>query len=87
MVAKQKEKALLLARKALQEQQKAGKDKREHNLIRKYEADSKSRTKAVHAMCFSCQGGDRDNMPDHGYKQEIRDCKIDCPLKAFRPYK
>ena len=87
MVHEQSKKNLLQAKTALQTKQQEGNDTREHNLIKRYEKDPKSRAKAVGAMCFSCQGGDRDNMPDHGYKDEIRHCRIDCPLKAFRPYK
>ena len=87
MVHTTKEEALLLARKALQEKQQAGKVHKEHNLIKRYESDPKSRSRAVHAMCFNCQGGDRDNLPDGGWKNEIRECRVDCPLKAFRPYK
>ena len=87
MVHEQSKKNLLQARMALQEKQKAGLIHKEHNLIRRYEADPKSRAKAVGAMCFSCHGGDRYNLPDGGWKDEIRHCRIDCPLKAFRPYK
>jgi len=60
----------------------------ENNLIKKYERDAKrSRSKAVAAMCFACQGGDRDNMPDPGWKKEIAGCLVDCPLHEWRPYK
>jgi hypothetical protein len=57
------------------------------NLIIRYGLDTKSRKEAIHMMCFSCQGGDAQNMPDPGWQRHIRDCTIkNCPLYNFRPY-
>lgn len=36
----------------------------EHNLIKRYGLNSKSRKEAIFMMCFHCQGGDADVMPD-----------------------
>lgn len=59
----------------------------EHNLIVKASKDPNSRAKAINAFCFSCMGGTKDELPDSGYKNEIRFCTdSDCPLYSFRPY-
>lgn len=59
----------------------------EHNLIKRYGLNSKSRKEAIFMMCFHCQGGDADVMPDPGWKREIRECTIKkCPLYKWRPY-
>ena len=42
-----------------------------------------SRTIAIYAMCYECCGGGYDG----GIRETIRECKVDCPLHAFRPYK
>lgn len=60
----------------------------EHNLLKKAQADPKSRVKAVKAFCFYCVGGTIDTLPDSGYKGNIATCPaLDCPLYNFRPYK
>ena len=59
----------------------------EHNLIKRYGLNSKSRKEAIFMMCFYCQGGDADVLPDPGWKREIRECKVlGCPLHKWRPY-
>lgn len=72
----------------LEKARSAPRSKQEHNLIKKAKADPKSRTKAIHAMCFHCFGGTEEELPDSGYKRAIRECTASaCPLYNFRPYK
>ncbi|BDD88644.1 hypothetical protein DPPLL_30090 [Desulfofustis limnaeus] len=60
----------------------------EHNLVRKANADPGSKVKAIGAMCFQCFGGTEEEMPDPGWKDEIRNCTApDCALYQHRPYR
>jgi hypothetical protein len=60
----------------------------EHNLVRKANADPRSKVKAIRAMCFQCFGGTKEEMPDAGWKDEIRNCTApDCALYRHRPYR
>ena len=59
----------------------------ENNLIKRYGLKEGTRKESIFMMCFSCEGGDIDNMPDSGWKRAIGDCTIlDCPLQKWRPY-
>ena len=81
--------AIKKAQEVLRQRREAGiKNKPpEHNLIKRYGLDTKSRKEAIHMMCFSCMGGDEKVMPEPGWKWHIRDCEIEnCPLHKFRPY-
>ena len=74
---------------ALKKRREAGiKNKKpEHNLIKRYGLDTKSRKEAIYMMCFACIGGDAEVLPDPGWKKEIRGCHINtCPLHKWRPY-
>ena len=59
---------------------------KEVNAIKRFEK-TPTRGKAIFAMCFSCMGGTRDEQPDPGWRDAIRDCKCDCPLHMYRPYR
>ena len=71
------------------------KEPREHNLIKRYLKAPKSRAKAIQAQCFHCLGGDENNMPDSGWREDIRECGCrpdskpgnQCYLWEFRPFK
>ena len=74
---------------ALQEWRKSGGKPKgpEYNLIIKSNEDPASRKKAIYAFCFSCMGGNKNELPDPGYKNNIRFCTDkECPLYRFRPY-
>jgi hypothetical protein len=61
---------------------------REFNWIKKSKDNPKSKTIAIKAFCFSCMGGTLEEMPDEGWKDDIRTCSAaTCPLYRFRPYK
>ncbi len=46
-----------------------------------------SRSCAINAMCYTCQGGSPQSAPDAGWKWAIGNCLVlSCPLHAFRPY-
>ena len=60
----------------------------EHNWLIKAKQQPRSRKTAIHAKCFECLGGTIDELPDGGWKNEIRKCTDqDCPLFPHRPYK
>lgn len=51
--------------------------------IEKARRDPKSKSKAIVAKCWDCNGGDADPNP----RQRIRDCPCeDCPLYPVRPW-
>jgi hypothetical protein len=58
----------------------------EHNWIRKSQQKPKSLRLAINAACTACFGGTLDELPDPGWKKEIRDCTGLCPLVPVRPY-
>lgn len=59
----------------------------EFNLIKRSQKDPNSRAKAINAFCFNCMGGTINEMPESGWKKEIRFCTDEnCPLYSFRPY-
>lgn len=75
------------AQKAALKRQEEGKPVYEHNLIKRYGLDTDSRKEAIFMKCFECEGGDKDNLPDPGFKKAIGNCTItDCPLWKWRPY-
>lgn len=54
------------------------------NPIEKAKADPTSRSKAINAMCYDCQGRDGD---PH-YQWRIGNCPSkECPLYPLRPYR
>jgi hypothetical protein len=60
----------------------------EHNLIRKANADPGSKVKAIAAACYQCFGGTEEELPDAGWKDEIRSCTNPaCALYRHRPYR
>lgn len=60
--------------------------KRDYNLISRY-LKKRTRKNAIHAFCFHCVGGTKDDMPDEGYQVVIKTCMDkDCPLYRYRPY-
>lgn len=60
----------------------------ENNLIIKAERHPTSKQKAIAAFCFHCMGGTKDEMPDPGWKEAIRNCTSpDCPLYPHRAYR
>lgn len=63
------------------------KAKPEYNLIKRAAKNPNSRRLAIHAACFECEGGDKNNLPDMGWQERIANCSIpNCPLFSFRPY-
>jgi len=59
----------------------------ENNLIKRYGLKEGTRKESIYMMCFSCEGGDIDYLPDPGWKKGIGNCVItDCPLYKWRPY-
>lgn len=60
--------------------------KAQNNPILAYDADPKSRAKAVKAMCAQCMGCTRDEIAP-GFRDQVRDCTSQkCALYRFRPY-
>jgi hypothetical protein len=59
----------------------------ERNWVRRAAlADTKSLRLAINAACFQCLGGTMEDMPDPGWREEIRDCTvISCALHSVRP--
>lgn len=57
------------------------------NPIEKAKNNPKSRSLAIKAMCYSCQGGTISHPPDAGWKWAIGNCTVlDCPLHPWRPH-
>jgi len=80
---------------AIEKAQRVNRERREsgevttitHNLIVKAKKRPNSLKAAVNAMCFACMGGSEENLPDAGWKNNIRTCTApDCPLYPHRPY-
>lgn len=60
----------------------------ENNLISKAKAKPDSLKRAIAAFCFTCFGGTENEMPDPGWKNDIKHCpSVKCPLYNHRPYK
>ena len=75
------------AQRIVRERRKAGTlSSPERNWVRRATADPKSLRLAINAACFQCLGGTEDDMPDPGWREEIRDCKVvTCALHSVRP--
>ncbi len=68
--------------------QKAATKTAEHNWIKKAKLKPRSMKTAIAAKCFECFGGTEQELPDPGWKMQIRTCTgFDCPLFDHRPYK
>jgi flagellar biosynthesis regulator FlaF len=87
-IKKIKTKGIEAAQTKLKKMRESGEITREYNIMKRAKADPKSKVKAIHAFCFNCMGGTIDELPDHGWKDGIRDCTApECPLYNFRPFK
>ena len=57
------------------------------NPIVRAKKNPNSRALAMKAMCFSCQGGTSERLPDSGWRWAIGNCLVlDCPLHSWRPF-
>ncbi len=60
----------------------------ENNLVIKANKNPKSKKLAVDAMCFQCHGGTETEMPDAGWRDQIRTCTSPkCAMYRHRPYR
>ncbi|SHH63126.1 hypothetical protein SAMN02745124_01201 [Desulfofustis glycolicus DSM 9705] len=77
------------ARGRLEQMKAAGETiTQEHNLVKKANANPGSKAKAIAAMCYQCFGGTEEELPDAGWKEEIRGCTSPaCALYQHRPYR
>jgi hypothetical protein len=58
----------------------------ENNLIVRF-IKSPTRKSAINAQCFNCLGGTKYSVPDKGWRQDIRECRVpDCYVWSFRPF-
>ena len=81
------ETAIEKAQRIVKERREAGTlSSPERNWVRRSLADPKSLRLAINAACFQCLGGTEDDMPDPGWREEIRDCNVTtCALHKVRP--
>ena len=62
-------------------------DTKEYNLIKKSLDNPATRKMAIDAMCFQCNCGTYEDLPDPCWKKAIRHCDSPhCALWNFRPY-
>lgn len=58
-----------------------------HNWLTRAGRNPNSLKTAIGAMCFQCFGGTKEELPDPGWKNSIKNCTaLDCALHAHRPY-
>lgn len=84
----QEETSLEKGRRIQREKREAGDIlPRNYNPIIRAQKQPNSLRLAVDANCFYCIGGTEDEMPDPGWREEVRDCTaMLCPLHPHRPY-
>jgi len=60
-----------------------------HNWIVKSRRKPTSLKLAINAKCFECMGGTVEDLPDSGWKDDIRNCTAGdtCALFSHRPYR
>lgn len=83
MTEEHKAKLVASMQKAREERAASGVATTRLDPVERAKLHPKSRTLAINAKCWDCQGGDADPLP----RRRIGQCEcVDCPLHPVRPY-